>query len=443
MKRSIMAALVAVTAFSTLFVVTGAAGPAGAATGTGCPGSKVLGSIPTASNVAAGFSNSGTTSTYTFSSLTDENPVGGVPGLVKYCVYPTPKTPPSNITVTAEGANGADWVSAKSSNNFAFARPGGNKTNIPLDGTTTAMGTATWSVLPTNQKIILHIADPTVCANLYGSGASATCFVKPSTGPICNLGDTTVAYNAMPFDVVNCLNPAIGFEAQSASEFGDEVGLAGTARKLVSLKVLFTSYACQTAGHWYDGACATTPGATFTHDITANIYNPSDLVNPIVSVTANQTLPYRPSADPSCPQIPGGGVAGAAWFNPLAPGGGACQNSIGKVLTFDFPSGTTLPDTVVWTVAFNTTHYGAPAIGESAPCFSTSVGCAYDSLNVGDKTYGGAPYAGTDTDPNGAFLNSVAGSAYCDGGVGGTGSLRSDTPCWTGFRPLGEIITTL
>jgi hypothetical protein len=236
MKRSIMAALVAVTAFSTLFVVTGAAGPAGAATGTGCPGSKVLGSIPTASNVAAGFSNSGTTSTYTFSSLTDENPVGGVPGLVKYCVYPTPKTPPSNITVTAEGANGADWVSAKSSNNFAFARPGGNKTNIPLDGTTTAMGTATWSVLPTNQKIILHIADPTVCANLYGSGASATCFVKPSTGPICNLGDTTVAYNAMPFDVVNCLNPAIGFEAQSASEFGDEVGLAGTARKLVSLE---------------------------------------------------------------------------------------------------------------------------------------------------------------------------------------------------------------
>src|SRR5438128_1167687 len=87
--------------------------------------------------------------------------------------------------------------------------PGGNKTNIPLDGKTTTMGTATWSSLPSSQKIILHIADPTVCASLYGSGTSSTCFVKPSTGPICDQGDSTVAYNAMPFDVVNCLNPGV------------------------------------------------------------------------------------------------------------------------------------------------------------------------------------------------------------------------------------------
>jgi hypothetical protein len=445
--RVLAVSLATVTVTATLFAVALAAGPASAATGNGCPASKTLGSLATADNVAAGFSNAGNTTTYTFSSPTNENPTGGVPGLMKYCVYPSPVSQPTDHHVLATGANGAQWVFAKGSNNFAFVRPGGNKTNIPLDGNTTTMGDATWSKLPDSQKIILHINDPTVCTSLYGSGTPGTCFVKPSTGPICDNGDTNAAYNSMPTDVVNCLNPAIGFEATSTSEFGDQVGLAGGAgQNLVSLKVDFQSFACE-SGHWYDaGGCSSAAGAAFTHPITANIYDPSDLLNPIATVTQTQTIPYRPSSNASCPANAGGAPAGAAWFNPLAPNGGACQNSIGTVLTFNnftFPGGPTLlPATVVWTVAFNTTHYGAAPIGEGASCFVTSGGCAYDSLNVGDRTYSGAPYAGTDTDPNGAFLSSTWTGAYCDNGAGGTGTLRLDTPCWTPFRPLGEIITT-
>jgi hypothetical protein len=436
-----LAAFTALTASATLFVVAGTAGPAVAAAGNGCPSNKVVGSLPTATNVGASFTNNGTTSTYTFSSLTNENPTGGVPGLVKYCVYPTPASQPTTITVAATGANGKTWVSSKGSNNFAFARPGGDKTNIPLNGTTTTMGTATWNTAPTNQTIVLHINDPAVCTNLYGAGTPLTCFVKPSTGPICNQGDTTVAYNAMPTDVVNCLNPALGYEATSTSEFGDEVGLAGTARGLVSLKVDFQSFACE-SGHWFDaGGCTSTPGATFTHPITAKIYDPGNLTTPIAWVTQTQTIPYRPSSNATCPANSGPAPAGAAWFNPLAPGGGACQNSIATVLTFNFPAGTTLPDTVVWTVAFNTTHFGAAPIGEAASCFGTSGGCAYDSLNVGAKTYSEAPYAGTDTDPAGAVLDSDWTGAYCDNGLSGTGTLRFDTGCWTNFKPLGEIIT--
>jgi hypothetical protein len=288
-----------------------------------------------------------------------------------------------------------------------------------------------------------------VCASLCGSGTSGTCFVKPSTGPIRDKGDNTVAYNAMPFDVVNCLNPATGFEATQTSEMGDEVGLAGTPSTLVSLNVDFQSFACET-GQWNAAVstCSSAAGATFTHPITANIYAVADCSGTpcpglrLATTTQTQTIPYRPSATASCPANGGPAPAGAAWFNPLAPGGGACQNSIGKVLTFNFPAGTTLPNTVIWTVAFNTTHYGAAPIGEGASCFGTSGGCAYDSLNVGDKTYSGAPYAGTDTDPNGAFLSSTWTGAYCDNGAAGTGSLRLDTGCWGLFRPLGEIITT-
>jgi hypothetical protein len=338
--------------------------------------------------------------------------------------------------VAATGANGAKWLSAKVSNNFAFVRPGGDKTNIPLDGKTTTMGTATWSTVPTSQDIILHINDPATCASLYGAGTSLTCFVKPSklsTRPICDKGDDTVAYNAMPFDVENCLNPGVAFEANAWNEFGDQVGLSGLGgRGLVSLKVDFQSFACE-SGQWNAAVsnCSSAAGATFTHPITATIYDSG--FNQIASVTQPQTIPYRPSSNASCPANAGGAPAGAAWFNPLAPGGGACQNSIAKVLTFTFPSGTVLPDVVVWTVAFNTSTSGYSPIG-SASCQSGPGGCAYDSLNVGDKSYSGAPYVGASLfDINGGL---VVGS-------------KGQPPSALGFfapddngRPLGEIITT-
>jgi hypothetical protein len=98
---------------------------------------------------------------------------------------------------------------------------------------------------------------------------------------------------------------------------------------------------------------------------------------------------------------------------------------------------TTLPDDVIWTVAFNTSGYGTMPM----PCGNSNPGCGYDSLNVGAQSFMGEPYGGIDTDPNGVFLNSTAGFAYCDMGTGGTGFLRLDTPCWKGFTPLGEIIT--
>lgn len=466
--RVLAVSLATVTASTTLFAIAGTAGPAAAATGSGCPASKTVGTLPTASNVAASFSNSSRTTTYTFSSLTNENPVGGVPGLIKYCVYPSPSALPTSHTVNATGANGAKWVYATGSKNFAFVRPGGNKTNIPLDGKTTTMGTATWNTLPASQTIILHINDPTACASLFPGSTSATCFVKPSTGPRCTTGDTNVAYNAMPFDVVNCLNPAIGFEATSTSEFGNGVTLAsGTGRSLSQLKVDFQSFACQ-SGHWNTGDCSSAAGSTFDWPITANIYDPNGvggLTTPIATVTTTQTIPYRPSASgattcPSTGNPPGQWTAGSQWFNPQAVGGGACQNSIGTVLTFNFPSGTVLPGTVVWTVAFNTSDFGVtpqrPQACNTGPDTNfpglTDGGCPYDSLNVGDNGNTGgannptshidnAPYAGTDTTPASAYLSSTWTGAYCDNGAAGTGFLRLDQGCWDGLRPLGEIIT--
>lgn len=395
-----------------------------------CPSSHALGSFQPADNVAAGFSNNGNVTTYSFASV-NEHPTDGVPGMIKLCIYPTPVAALTAHDVEATGANGAPWIFRGDSGGFSFGRPDGDPSNIPLDGTTTEIGTATWDQVPTKQTILLHINDPTVCANLYG-GNPGSCFVTSGRASACILdrGDAGVAYNAMPFGAADCGASSLGFEATGTKEFGDEVQLAGAARRLVSLKVLFSSWACQ-SGHWFDGLCSTSPGATFTHDVTANIYAVAVCAgNPcpgalLVTVTETQTVPYRPSTDPQCavlnPADPAPFYYKYGWFNPVA---GACKPQIPTVLTFDFTSmNITLPDEVIWTVAFNTTHYGAVPIGEGAVCFTGPGGCPYDSFNVGAQTFPGSPYAGIDVQPDTAFVN----------GVGDKG--------WANYRPLGEIIT--
>ncbi len=448
--------------------------PSLAATSSGCPTSTK--NFFPAPNVAASFSNVGNTFTYTFTSLTNEKPfTNGVPGLIKYCVYPSPATnEPTTGNATATGADGSTWLFKKDPKEFAFVRPGGNKTDILLNGTSTTMGTATFGTPPTDQNILLHIADPTVCKQVYPNSTAGTCFVKPSPALSCNagVGDSVAAYNAIPFGGVNCAPPSVGVEAYGFNELGDQVILAGTARQLVSLNVLFTSYGCSVGGHWYSGTtapCVTTTGASFTIPITANIYDPSDLTTPIATTgPVDQTIPYRPSADPTnCPNgYPIGCTVGvdctyepkSQWFNQSGNGGaGACQYSIGKVLTFDFSSlNKTLPDNVIWTVAYNTSHSGynpiADPLGPGAACETSPGGCGYDSLNVGIKSYPNAPYAGTDVDENVVFINWWKGNTVpqypwpwgfgvLTPPVGVESTTDAIISGWFGYRPLGQIIT--
>ncbi len=412
-----LSTITASTAVAAIVVLS--AGTASAASSS-CPNANSIGNRLTADNVGVIVSASGNTLTYTLDSFKNESPVGGVPGLIKLCVYPS--TQPSNGTASYDS-----WAFINGSSSFTFERPGGDPTNIPLDGSNHQVGTATWSNTPPSEQIILHINDPAECASLYGSSSSGTCFVKPHPGPVCNAGDTAVAYNAMPFKVVDCYTAAQAFEAQSQNEFGDEVTLAsGSGTTLVSLKVMFASYGCSVSGHWNTGDCVTTPGATFTVPITAHIYDPGNLSTPLATVTVNQTIPYRPSAD----NVNCTGTNAGKWFNIAA---GRCQYSIGTVLTFNFPTVITHPATVVWTVAFDTTHYGPSPIGESATCFSSAPGCPYDSLNVGTTSFPGAPYAGTDVSEDQAVQST--GQPYSSHPI-------QLVPGFTGFRPLGEIITS-
>ncbi len=215
-----------------------------------------------------------------------------------------------------------------------------------------------------------------------------------------------------------------GYEATSTSEFGGQIALDGTARDALELTVLMSSWGCE-SGTWNGGDCSTTTGATFTHDITANIYEvgtnnePGTLVD---SITQTFAIPYRPSASAEC--------TNGRWFD-----GTTCYNGYATPITFD-ASDVAWPDEVIVTLAYNTTHYGDEPIGSSASCFTTDGGCGYDALNVG---LNGAPSTGTTPLPADAYLDSTSAGSYCDGGTGGTGSLRLDSGCWAGFQPAFRV----
>ena len=223
--------------------------------------------------------------------------------------------------------------------------------------------------------------------------------------------------------------PSVGYEANSISEFGGQVQFEGPDRQNPVVTVLMSSWGCQD-GHWYSGDCSTTPGATFYEPITLNLYTvgaanaPGSLIG---TMTNTFSIPYRPSASTTC--------GGGGWLD-----GTTCFNGFATPISFDLTSlGLTLPNEVIVGIAYNTTHYGYAPIGESAPCYTSSGGCGYDSLNVGVTA---PPSVGTDPLPVDAYLNSSYGGSYCDGGAGGTGTFRLDAGCWTGYQPAIKVAAT-
>ncbi len=259
---------------------------------------------------------------------------------------------------------------------------------------------------------------------------SATLALAPSSAAAA--GGTTV-YGSIPATLPGNV-PSVGYEATSTSELGDLVQVGPGPRHLTTVDVVLSSWGCED-GSWVGGDCATTPGATFSHALTLNVYEvgPGNTVGSLIaSKPSTFDIPYRPSADIA-------NCGDGRWWD-----GSACYNGFAVPVTWDFSGdGITLPSQVIWTVAYNTTNHGAAPIGTGAACYTEPGGCGYDSLNVGVETFPGAPFAGIDVDPDGAFLSSTWGGAYCDDGVGGTGFLREDTAagCWTDYKPLAAIHT--
>ena len=157
---------------------------------------------------------------------------------------------------------------------------------------------------------------------------------------------SSVVYNAVPSPLPPNV-ASLGFQATSTSQFGDYVHLAGTDRVLDSVTVTMSNWALYsdyTSDARYSG-----DSAYWTHPITVNVWD-DDLdgngVPTTLLATETQvvTIPWRPAADPTCPN-------GTAW----RAGDGNCYNGIAFNATFDMSSpAVTLPDDVIVGVAYNT-----------------------------------------------------------------------------------------
>jgi hypothetical protein len=228
--------------------------------------------------------------------------------------------------------------------------------------------------------------------------------------------------------------PSVGAEAYAFKELGDNITFAGTARSPKTVTVTMSSWACQ-SGSWYAGNCATTPGATYAIPITLNIYNAASPTPGALIATKTQTfaIPYRPSAD----NVNCTGDNAGKWYEPTT---GTCFNGLASNITFDLSSmNILLPNSVVYGITYDTTHYGATPIGESAPCFTSSGGCFYDSLNI---ALAPAVVTGSKSFPDTLYWNNLYPGNYCDGGLDGTGTFRLDSPtsaCWVGYVPAVQV----
>ena len=240
------------------------------------------------------------------------------------------------------------------------------------------------------------------------------------SSPAVAKGGQSVIYNSTVTPLKGNMR-SLGFEATSTSEFGDEITFAaGTNRQLTNVVVTMSSWGCVT-GSWHTLDCATPAGATFNEEMTLNIYEPAATLGaPVAHATQTFAIPYRPSASARCT-----GANAGKWWDPSLK---ACFNGLATNVTFSF-SGYTAPETIVYGIAYNTSHYGEPPIGDNPDPACPAGGCGYDSLNVALSEV--APTVGTDVSTADAYLDSTWGGAYCDGGTESTGSFRLDAGCWS------------
>ncbi|HKS50722.1 MAG TPA: hypothetical protein VJS67_02500 [Pseudonocardiaceae bacterium] len=164
---------------------TSAVSQGGTFTDSGCKNDSAIGTPKTDPDVAASFTTSGNTASYSISTP-NETPSGGIPGLIEYCVYPG-STAPDTVTATYDSWDGVIPDHYANHGYFDFERSNGDPSNLPFDGSTQTVGTANWSGgVPASQTIVLHINDPDACNAIYG-GNPGTCFVLPGSGSQANV----------------------------------------------------------------------------------------------------------------------------------------------------------------------------------------------------------------------------------------------------------------
>ncbi len=241
-------------------------------------------------------------------------------------------------------------------------------------------------------------------------------------------GGGTPVYESLPSPLPYSV-PSLGYEATQTSEFGDEVELAGSGTtSLTSVTVTMDDWAQRSD---YPNAPVDVNG-DWSLPITLNLYNVDhststpELGSPISTVTQTFAIPFRAEGDVTCP------IAAGTEYDWRAPDG-MCHTGLAFNITFDLSNApVTVPDDLVFGIAYDTQDYGSAPYGVAGP---------YNSLNVGLTSNSTSPTVGTDPNLDDVFWNTSTASNYNDGGASGVGTFREDTN-WTPNQFLVEFDTT-
>jgi PEP-CTERM motif len=171
--------------------------------------------------------------------------------------------------------------------------------------------------------------------------------------------------------------PSFGYEANQTSEFGDLISFAGTARFLTSVDVTMSNWALEST---YE-AVGTSPGFDMT--LTLNLYSAGtgNSVGPLISTQDIVALiPWRPEADPACANP-------SQW----KAGNGGCYNGLASTVTF-FMNHESVPDSIIYGLAYNTGDNGYNPIGVAGPYNSLNFGVSFAPPSVGTDTVTGTGY---------------------------------------------------
>jgi MYXO-CTERM domain-containing protein len=210
-----------------------------------------------------------------------------------------------------------------------------------------------------------------------------------------------VIYNSIPSTLAPNYTSQ-PYQAQQVSEFGDRVTFAGSARQLTSATItmsMWGRYEDWNVGGQYYGTGAYA-GTGYTQSFTLKIYESGTGNLPgavIASVTQDKFIQYRPTV----------------W---------ASANGIAQNITFDLSGlGVTLPESIVWGLAFNTQNYGASPTGTNGPYNQLNV--CYNQSSSWAPADGGVTVGSTDLSTK--FINSNLSSQYGGLGTVGTFSLAA------------------
>lgn len=162
----------------------------------------------------------------------------------------------------------------------------------------------------------------------------------------------SVIYDSIPAPLPPNV-PSLGYQATQTSEFGDLIQFGGTNRTLKQVTLAMSDWALASDYPSFPGST----GPTWNHPLTLNLYNVDNSgPNPapgtlIATRTQTFAIPWRPPADPTCP-------GGTAW----RASDGNCYSGLAFTVTFDF-TGTSVPNQIIYGVAFNTETWGYAPIG--------------------------------------------------------------------------------